>query len=205
MRRRLLALCVLWPLLAAATPPSFQEKLGDAELLSAMRSGGLVLYLRHGLTDNSRTDETPVRDTQDCQRQRVLSKAGRQMAQDIGAALRRAQIPVAEIHSSPLCRTRDTAALVFPEHTVQLEPLLMYTANLTDVQKRPLVQMTRRLLSSTVPGGSNRVLVAHGPNLMDVIGYFPKEGTLVAFRPDGQGSFTYLGSIPPQHWARLQP
>lgn len=51
--------------------------------------------------------------------------------------------------------------------------------------------------------GRNRLLVAHGPNLMDLMGYFPKEATLVVFRPKGQGRFGYVASILPASWPEL--
>ena len=43
----------------------------------------------------------------------------------------------------------------------------------------------------------NRLLLAHASNLMDLMGYFPKEGTLVVFRPLGDpAGFEYIASIP---------
>jgi hypothetical protein len=55
-----------------------------------------------------------------------------------------------------------------------------------------------------VPAGSNRVLVAHAPNMADLMGYFVKpEGTLVVLRPLGHEKFEYVASIPPTLWASL--
>ena len=48
-------------------------------------------------------------------------------------------------------------------------------------------------------------MIAHAPNLMDLIGYFPKEATLVVFRPKGEAGFEYVASIPPDLWAVLLP
>jgi hypothetical protein len=79
----------------------------------------------------------------------------------------------------------------------------MYTANLTDLEKVPIITQTRRLLSAPVPPGSNRVLVAHAPNLMDLIGYFPREATLIVFRPKGEAGFEYVASIAPSQWPEL--
>lgn len=87
---------------------------------------------------------------------------------------------------------------------MQVAPLLMYTAHLTSVQKKPIIDNTRRLLSTPVAPGSNRVVVAHAPNLADLLGYFVKpEGTMVVFAPLGQGRFEYLASITPDDWAAL--
>jgi hypothetical protein len=80
----------------------------------------------------------------------------------------------------------------------------MYVANFTDGEKAPIIANTRRLLSTTVPVGSNRLVLAHAPNLMELMGYFPKEGTLVIFSPRGEKEgFDYIASIPPALWGNL--
>ena len=188
---------------SAAAPASFTEVAATAALLAQVRAGGFVLYLRHGTTDNSRADRMPAVDLADCSTQRPLTVDGRQLARQVGEFMRRARLPIAEIRSSPLCRAKETAAAAFPGKAVTIDNLLMYTANLTDAQKAPIIANTRRLLSAPLAPGENRLLVAHAPNLMDLIGYFPKEGTLVIFRPKGDAGFDYLGSVAPARWTEL--
>lgn len=204
-RRCTLVTLLLAPLLAIAADqaPAFAEKLADKELLQQIRQGGYVLYMRHGPTDNSRPDRTPAVDLNDCATQRPLTAEGRQLAGKVGAALRKAHLPVADIHVSPLCRAKESAEAAFGPR-FQVDKQLMYTANLTSEQKKPILAATRALLSQPVAPGSNRVIVAHAPNLMDLIGYFPKEATVVIFQPRGDGHFAYLASIPPGHWAELE-
>ena len=50
----------------------------------------------------------------------------------------------------------------------------------------------------------NRVVVAHGPNLAELMDYLPPEGTLLIFRPLGlqaNPSFEYLASVAPGQWS----
>lgn len=183
--------------------PGFVEIVATPDLLGKLRRGGFVLYLRHGSTDNTRPDRVPLVDLDDCSSQRPLTLQGRKMAARVGSAMRHARIPVADVRVSPLCRTRETIGAAFPRLPYTVDPDLAYTANLTDLQKMPIISNTRRLLSAPVRAGSNRLLVAHGPNLMDLIGYFPKEGTLVVFEPKGEAGFAYIGSIPPALWTGL--
>ncbi len=190
---------------ASGLPPAqaagFVERPADAQTLDQLRRGGFVLYLRHGATDNTRPDRAAGVDLNDCATQRPLTAEGRRMAAHVGEAVRKARIPIAEIRISPLCRVRDTAAGAFPGLPHTIDPQLMYTANLTDAEKAPIIDHTRRLLSAPVSAGSNRLLIAHAPNLMDLIGYFPKEATLVIFRPRGEKEgFDYIASIPPALW-----
>lgn len=190
---------------AQETSSTFKEVMADQALVEQVRKGGFVLYLRHGTTDNSRADQVPL-DLSDCNTQRVLNDDGRKLAVTVGQAIRRAQIPVGEVFHSPLCRATESAQLAFPDLRGKLvrDINLMYTANLTSEQKKPVLLATRKLLSTPVAAGTNRVVVAHAPNMADLIGYFVKpEGTLVVIRPEGPDRFSYVASIPPTLWSQL--
>lgn len=190
----------------ASNPPKFQELMADRALLDRVRQGGYVLYMRHGTTDNSRADQVDLGDFQDCSRQRVLNDEGRQLAVKVGGYIKQAKIPVSLVLHSPLCRTRETARLAFPAHGKEIKQLdaLLYTANLTFEQKQPNLKITRHWLSEPVERGTNRVVVAHAPNMADLIGYFVRpEGTVVIIEPQGQERFRYVASIPPALWPSL--
>ena len=146
----------------------------------------------------------PAVDLNDCRTQRPLTKAGRQLMAKVGASMRKARISIGEFRVSPMCRARESAAAAFPKLSPVVDNKLMYVANFTDVEKAPIIANTRTLLSTPVPSGSNRLVLAHAPNLMDLMGYFPKEGTLVVLRPKGeQTGFDYVASISPAAWAGL--
>lgn len=200
----LLATLSAVPAVGADNPaPAFTEKLVTQALLDKLRGGGYVLYMRHGLTDTSRPDRVPEVDLNDCSTQRPLTEAGRQLAARVGAAIRQARIPVGEVVVSPLCRTKESAQAAFGDK-FRVDNNLMYTANLTSGQKKSMLTATRTLLSAPSPIDSNRVIVAHAPNLMDLMGYFVKpEATVAVFRPLGEQGYEYLGSIPPDRWQDL--
>ncbi|WP_440108977.1 histidine phosphatase family protein [Acidovorax sp. BL-A-41-H1] len=199
---------VLTCTVASAQHPVFREKLVDQALLAQMHAGGFVLYMRHATSDSSRADRAPTVDLADCSTQRLLSDEGRKQATALGQNLTRARIPVGEVIHSPYCRTRETAQLMFAgqPQLLRQEPLLAYSANLPSEEKKPLLTAVRNLLSAPVAPGTNRVIVAHAPNLADLMGYFVKpEGTFAVFRPLGASQFEYLGSIPPPLWGTLLP
>jgi phosphohistidine phosphatase SixA len=189
---------------ASAAPASadFVERALTPAVLARLRAGGLVLYLRHGLTDNRIPDRQPAVDLADCGTQRPLTAEGRQQFVTLGAALRRLGVPVGAVHSSPMCRALESARAAFGE-AVQVERDLMASSNQTAAQKRPILARTRALLSAPVPAGTNRVVVAHAPNLADLMGYFPAEATLVVFEPRGDVGFNYLASVPVAQWRGL--
>ena len=190
---------------AGASAPGFVETFADKALLKEVRKGGFVLYMRHGNTDNKRPDMNPI-DLNNCETQRPLNDEGRRVAAAVGKSLRAAKIPLGEYFHSPLCRARESAYLAFPDQRDQLKSdrNLMYTANFTTEEKQPILAATRRLLSMPPPSGTNRLVLAHAPNLADLMGYFVKpEGTVVIIRPLGDDRFEYLGSIHPAMWPSL--
>jgi hypothetical protein len=78
--RRLAAVILTCGLLAslpvlAQTPPP----LGDAELVKALRAGGLVILLRHGATFSDQTDKVPF-NFDDLASQRNLNDKGKALA-----------------------------------------------------------------------------------------------------------------------------
>ena len=194
---------------AAQTPaetPAIKEVPASKELLRSLKSGGYVLYMRHATTYTSKPDAVPKVDLNDCATQRNLNDDGRKLATAIGRRIRTAGIPVAEVIHSPFCRTRETAQLVFAGAGVKLreEPLLAYPSNMTAEEKKPVLEMTRQLLSKPVPAGSNRVLVGHAQNVAELSNIFVKpEAAIVIIRPQGSGRFDYVASILPTAWTDL--
>lgn len=187
----------------AAEPPEFAIKPATKANLHDIRGGGYVLYLRHGSTDASRPDRAPQVDLNDCSTQRPLTEEGRKLMVRIGDYIRKAAIPIAEVRASPLCRARESAQAAFGDKFV-IDNLLMYSGNMTAQEKAPVVERTRALITQPVAAGSNRLILAHAPNLMDVMGYFPKpEGSLVILKPLPDGNFEYVATILPQNWPDL--
>ncbi|GAB2587943.1 histidine phosphatase family protein [Nitrincola alkalisediminis] len=196
---------LLWPQwsLAQATPARFTPFIPATETLQQLNQGGFIFFLRHGPSDSSKPDQVPV-DLTDCSTQRPLSDDGRIQMQQLGTQLPVLIPKITQIFSSPLCRATDTIQLVLPNHTYTIDDHLIYVAALTTEEKQPIIARTRELLSTPPQAGENYLLVAHGPNLVEVMDYFPTEGALIIFKPSGQESgFEYLGTIELHDWSSL--
>ena len=184
---------------------SFKPTLPTAQHLRLLRQGGLVLYMRHGPSDARRPDQVPVQ-LNDCSTQRPLTDAGRKYLDQMARDVARLQLPYQGVISSPFCRVEESARTVFGEPVI-LDASLLYTAAMPALEKRPAVERTRYWLSlPVVEKGLNRVVVAHGPNLAEIMDYLPPEGTLLIFRPLGlqaDPSFEYLASVAPGQWGAL--
>lgn len=181
--------------------PDFDARAITTEILQKAQQGGLVIYMRHGATDTNIPDQVPI-DLNDCATQRPLTQAGLDEAKQIGHGFRQLNIPFSKVYSSPLCRAIETAQATF-QTDITVDENLKYTAALTTAEKQPIIARTFELLSKPVAPGTNRILVAHGPNLVETMKYFPPEGTLVFFKPLGNNQFEYLASITPDDWKTL--
>jgi phosphohistidine phosphatase SixA len=175
--------------------------LGGERLVSALRGGGFVIYIRHAATDPVPDDADPVVFS-DCDTQRNLSGAGRRQAGAIGQAIDALDIPIGRVLSSPFCRALDTARLAFGTATREqsLENLeTAETAGQSDARTRGL----RRLLSTPPADGTNGVLVAHGFNITEAADITIGEGEAAVFRPRREGGFELVATVAPHEWAEL--
>lgn len=183
--------------------PGFVEKPITPELIREVRKGGYILYMRHGATINAQPDRFPNVDLNDCSTQRPLSDAGREQMRQVGKAIRDAKVPLSRVVVSPMCRTLESARLAIGDKFEVFEPL-MYSANMTSEEKKPRIDALRRLLGESIPKGGNTLIVAHAPNMDDLIGFFVKpEGTILVFEQKSPVGYEYLASIHPDDWAKL--
>jgi phosphohistidine phosphatase SixA len=177
--RRSLALPALAAL--AAVRPARAE----ATLVETLRRGGLVVYMRHAITDRSQADTGRLGDRAG---QRKLSAAGRAQAEALGRAFGRLAIPLGAVLASPVFRAADMAALAFGAARVTIEPFLTaddYTHDPTLLAAN--IARTRARLAEP-PASGNDILVGHIVPLGMVLGRslsqaeFP-EGALAVFCP----------------------
>jgi phosphohistidine phosphatase SixA len=168
-----------------------------ADVLKSLRAGGYTIYFRHAATEpNPNETGTPAND--DCAHQRNLSERGREQARGIGAAVRKLEIPVNQVLAGPLCRTMETARLIFGQS--RSEP---------DVRGGGLGQPDypglRRLVAQVPPAGSNNAIVGHGHQFQAVAGSNAElaEGEAAIVKADGKGGFKIVARIASEAWSRL--
>ena len=82
-------LCLIIFLLTS--PQSYATDLDG--LVSSLKDGGYVIVFRHGATDDSQKDVHPFK-FDDMTAQRQLSEKGRDMARELGVALKKLGVPI---------------------------------------------------------------------------------------------------------------
>ncbi len=160
----------------------------DDKLWETLRLGGQVVLVRHAITDPGVGDPPGMR-LEDCATQRNLSDEGRAHARRIGEALRKRQIPIGRVLSSPWCRCLETAKLAFGRAEAS-EPL----SNLFGRHEKREAQVRgmRQLIKAEQ---ANLILVSHGSTISALTGISPGTGEMVILTPKGQGSFSLRGRI----------
>ena len=168
----------------------------DAALLERLREGGYVLYMRHASTDFSQNDSNS-RSFEDCANQRNLTDKGRAEARAVGEHFKRLRIPVGAVLASPFCRTMETARLAFGKAT----PMQEARGGPARTEDPKRYEGLKKLLSSPVPKGENRVISSHGNPFHAVAGPpYLAEGEIAVVQPQDDGRFTVVGRIKLADW-----
>lgn len=185
-------------LLSLSLPAHASEQMKESELVSALRKGGYVIYLRHAATMKT-TADTKRDDLSDWTKQRNLSELGRKQSVNIGKAMQLLGIPVSEIIASPYCRCIETGKLAFGRATVSQD--LSFSIGTTEEGAKRLAGSLRKMLSTPPSPGTNSLLIAHTANLKEAANIWPKpEGVAFIFKPSGNGSFELVAKVEPQQW-----
>jgi phosphohistidine phosphatase SixA len=164
------------------------------ELLSRLREGGYVLYLRHTSTDFSQNDSR-MTSFEDCASQRNLTDRGRDEARAIGEHVKRLKIPVGEVLASPFCRTLETARLAFGKAMATKEAR---GGPASDEAGR--YAALRKLLSTKIPEGKNLVISSHGNPFYALAGPpYLAEGEIAVVKPEGE-RFSVVARIRLTDW-----
>jgi phosphohistidine phosphatase SixA len=163
----------------------------EPPLVDDLREGGHVLVLRHAATGMA-TDQREFLSS--CSLQRNLSRAGREQARAIGAAMRELDIPIGEVRTSPMCRAHDTAVLAFGRATIDADLVSPGVVDTVEEDERRALEL-RDLVSESPADGTNTVLVTHTGNIGAALDESIEEGEMLAYA-DGR----LAGRIKPDEW-----
>lgn len=180
--------------LSLAVAPAPPDSLVSADsAMSLLRNGGYTVMWRHAQTDRSIPD-TPGENTERFQ-QRNLNDVGVALSKSVGTVFKARGIPVGDVISSPMFRTKETAQYAFGRATT--------TALLRTLD--PSAE-ERALILAQPAAGTNRVLVTHHFIIeRNAPGIKPGdvgEGEAAIVKSDGK-SLKTVAVIKIADWARL--
>ena len=176
----------------------------DKDLAQALRTGGLVLVVRHGATFTDQADTDPL-NFDNVAAQRNLNDKGKALAKAFGEALRQAGVPIGKVYTSKYNRAYETAVIAgFPdiEKTADLtEGGLIVSPN----ENNRRAAAFRQMLAVAPKDHTNTILITHQPNIVAAFGkdwFDVKEGETSIFRP-ADGGYKLVARIQMDEWPRI--
>ena len=179
------------------------------DLISSLKQGGFVLIFRHTATDDSQKDVYPFK-FDDMSAQRQLSEKGRDMARQIGAAVKDLAIPIGDVYTSRLNRAIEAGKLISGREVKPVDALTDSSnasasgmANPTGANAKA-GQAVRQLVDAPPKAGTNTFLVTHKTNIADAFGKEAgdvQEGEAFVYKAGGSGPATFAGRIKIADWS----
>ncbi|WJR78414.1 histidine phosphatase family protein [Bradyrhizobium sp. NP1] len=178
------------------------------ELFSSLEQGGYVLVFRHVATDDSQKDVYPFR-FDDMTAQRQLSDKGREMARQMGAAIKKLEIPIGEVYTSRLNRAIETGKLLSGQDVKPVDALTDSSAASTSGMANPsganakAGAALRQLVDTAPRPGTNTLIITHKTNMADAFGKQAgdvQEGEAFVYKSAGSGPSTFAARIKAEDW-----
>ena len=176
----------------------------DTKLLSDLRKGGYVLFIRHPKTDPDQADTDPLH-LDNVKAQRHLSDEGRQQAKSLGEAFRALKLPMEKVIASKFYRAQEAANLLGVGPVIVSTDVAEGGLVVTPRENERRAKVLRELLSTPPAAGKNLVIVSHRPNLQDAAGKDfgdLREGEVAVFLPLGEGKFKTIARVMPESWIK---
>jgi len=177
-----------------AALPSTAPKADEAAL-AALKAGGQVMIVRHGLTTPGSGDPKNFK-LDDCATQRNLVEEGREQSRKLGRLLRERGIIVERVLSSRWCRAQETARLIDAGEV----GLLAASDNLygRPAQRDAQVRELRAAIGAW-NGKGTLLVVTHGSVIFPLTGTSPREaeGFVLKPTPGTAEGFAIVGKIGP--------
>lgn len=178
------------------------------ELIASLKQGGYVLVFRHTATDDSQKDIYPFK-FDDMSAQRQLSEKGRDMARQIGAAVKELAIPIGDVYTSRLNRAIEAGKLISGREVKPVDALTDSSnasasgmANPTGANAKA-GQAVRHLVDAPPNADTNNFLVTHKTNIADAFGKDAgdvQEGEAFVYRASASGPAAFAGRIKLADW-----
>ena len=194
----------LLTLVVLSAPPLYAQTPTTAALLAEMKQGGYVIVFRHGATNRDQADTDPL-NHDNVARQRLLSPAGKEIAQQVGESFRKLGIGLGPVYTSKFNRAVETGRLVSGSEVITTLDITEGGLVVTPIENDRRAEAFRKLVGTPPPPGKNVLIVSHKPNIIDAFGkdwFEVKEGEASIFRPEG-GKYVLIARVQMADWPRI--
>jgi broad specificity phosphatase PhoE len=176
----------------------------NADVVKALRAGGLVIVVRHGATFPDQADTDPL-NFDNIAAQRNLNDKGKALAKAFGDALRQAAIPVGKVYTSKYNRAYETAVIAGFKDIEKTADITEGGLVVSPNENNRRTDAFRKLLGTAPVSGTNTILITHKPNIVDALGkdwFDVREGEASLFRPEN-GGYKLVARVQMEEWPHL--
>lgn len=203
---RLASIISCWVIFLLMSP---QSRAADLDgLVSSLKDGGYVIVFRHGATDDSQKDVYPFK-FDDMSAQRQLSEKGRDLARELGAALRKLGVPIGEVYTSRLNRAVESGKLLGGKDVSPVDELTDSGAGSASAMANPdgknakAGRAVRDLVNAAPKPGVNNLAVTHKTNVADAFGKEVsdiREGEALVYKTSSSGPAALVARVQANEW-----
>jgi hypothetical protein len=203
---RLASIISCWVIFLLMSP---QSRAADLDgLVSSLKDGGYVIVFRHGATDDSQKDVYPFK-FDDMSAQRQLSEKGRDLARELGAALKKLGVPIGEVYTSRLNRAVESGKLLGGKDVSPVDELTDSGAGSASAMANPdgknakAGRAVRDLVNAAPKPGVNNLAVTHKTNVADAFGKeFSdiREGEALVYKTSSSGPAALVARVQANEW-----
>jgi broad specificity phosphatase PhoE len=200
----LAAIIGLFTALVVAVPAPAQERIQDKDIAQILRTGGLVIVLRHGATFPDKADTDPL-NFDNIAAQRNLNDKGKALAKALGDALRQVGAPVGKVYTSKYNRAYETAVIAGFQDIEKTTDLTEGGLVVSPNENSRRAEAFRKMLGTAPKARTNTILITHQPNIVAALGkdwFDVKEGEASIFRP-ADGRYTLVARVQMDEWLRI--
>ena len=206
LSRRAIAALAVFSFLSA-TPGIWGHAVADEQdVADALRSGGLVIVVRHGATFPDQADADPL-NFDNIAAQRNLNDKGKALAKEFGNALRAIGAPIGKVYTSKFNRAYETAVIAGFSNIEGTADITEGGLVVSPNENNRRAESFRKMLGTPPEPGTHTILITHKPNIIDALGkdwFDVREGEASLFRP-GNGRYELVARVQMDEWARIAP
>jgi phosphohistidine phosphatase SixA len=197
--------CFTAVLMLALSAATFAGESAPGSELTALRSGGYVILMRHASSPRSPPDAATA-NPDNPNRERQLDEVGRSSAMALGDALRQLRIPVGQVLSSPTYRALETIRLAKLGPATALAQLGDSGQSMAADNSGTRGAWLRAKTAEAPAPGKDTLIVTHYPNIVEA---YPQEaagladGEALILHPDGRGSALLVARVKIDQWPHL--
>ncbi len=179
---------IVGAVIAIGAAPTFAA---EDPLWAQLKKGGYIILMRNTVVDEGLGDPKGYK-VADCATQLNLNEKSRAEAKKIGEEFKKRKIPIKQVLTSALCRTKETAQLAFGKADVW-EPLNSFYDK--PDRKSEQTRMLHQRMENVPTDGTNLVLVTHGYNIVSATGLNPDPGDMLIITPAFRVGYKIIGEL----------